>query len=198
MLRKLASTVLIELFASAVPVVLSASERQQLPAQVRPVSYDLSLVPDAANLRFRGQVRIALDIKAATPSIVLNDDELTLDKAVLDTTTAPSGIALDPKLQRATLRFEDSIGAGSHTLTIEYHGVIGKATIGFFAMDYDSPPGTRRTIATNFEPTGEGASCRPGMSRVSKQLSGLPSMFRPIAWPSPTCLWPPPRRCRTE
>jgi aminopeptidase N len=155
MLRKLASTALIVLLASTVGIVLSADERQQLPAQVRPVSYDLSLVPDAANLRFRGQVRIGLMVKAATSSIVLNDDQLALDKAVVDMTTATSDIALDPKLQRATLRFAHPIGAGSHILTIDYHGTIGKATIGFFAMDYDSPAGTRRTIATNFEPTSE-------------------------------------------
>jgi len=155
MLRKLTSTALIALLTPTVRIVFSADERQQLPVQVRPVSYDLSLVPDAANLRFRGQVRIGLVVKAATAAIVLNDDELALDKAVLDTTTAASDIALDPKLQRATLRFAHPIGAGSHTLTIDYHGTIGKATIGFFAMDYNSSAGTRRTIATNFEPTGE-------------------------------------------
>jgi len=50
---------------------LLALERQQLPAGVRPLSYNLSLVPDETNLRFRGDVTIILDVKAATPSIVL-------------------------------------------------------------------------------------------------------------------------------
>jgi aminopeptidase N len=155
MVRKLASSVLIFWLASAIPDGLLALERQQLPVGVRPFSYDLSLFPDETNLQFRGQVKIMLDVKAATSSIVLNDDELTLDKAALDTSETPSSIRLDNKLQRATLTFEHSVAAGRHTLTIDYHGVIGRATEGFFAMDYDGPAGKRRTIATNFEPTFE-------------------------------------------
>jgi len=31
-------------------------------------------------------------------------------------------------------------------LIIDYHGLITTGTIGFFAMDYDSPAGKRRTI----------------------------------------------------
>jgi hypothetical protein len=87
--------------------------------------------------------------------LLFNDDELVLDKAELDTTGTATGIALDAKLQRATLTFQHVVAAGRHILTIDYHGVIGKATQGFFAMDYDSPAGKRRTIATNFEPAAE-------------------------------------------
>ncbi len=130
-------------------------ERQQLPSGVQPLSYDLSLVPDAGDLSFRGQVKIMLDVTAATSSIVFNDDELVLDKAELDTSGTATDIALDAKLQRATLTFQHVVAAGRHILTIDYHGVIGKATQGFFAMDYDSPAGKRRTIATNFEPAAE-------------------------------------------
>jgi aminopeptidase N len=39
-----------------------------------------------------------------------------------------------------------------HKLAIAYHGKIGTTTLGFFAMDYTSPQGPRRTLATNFEP----------------------------------------------
>jgi len=132
-----------------------APQREQLPSTIVPLSYDLALVPDAVNLQFRGQVRIAIQVKTSSSSIVLNADQLVLDKAVLDTTETATGMTLDGKLQRATLTFARAVTNGRHTLSINYHGVIGKSTDGFFAMDYDSQAGKRRTIATNFEPTSE-------------------------------------------
>ncbi len=61
-------------------------------------------------------------------------------------------MTFDQKLGRAKLHFDTSIAAGSHTLSIDYHGKIGRSTLGFFAMDYAGPDGPRRTLATNFEP----------------------------------------------
>ena len=46
------------------------------------------------------------------------------------------------------------IAAGQHILTIDYSGPITRNTLGFFAMDYQSANGPRRTLATNLEPTG--------------------------------------------
>ena len=130
-------------------------EPERLPAGVTPIHYDLALVPDSAHLSFRGRVRIDIEVQTAVPAVVLNADELALDKAVLDGKTPASSIALDARLQRATLAFAHGLAAGRHTLAIDYHGKIGIATLGFFAMDYDSAAGQRRTIATNFEPSSE-------------------------------------------
>jgi len=143
------------LLAGAIPVGAAAAEREQLPSGVIPIHYDLALVPDAANLTFRGRVKITINVKASAPAIVLNADELVLDKAVLDKEEAAAAVALDVKLQRATLTFAHPVATGGHTLTIDYHGVIRRSTHGFFAMDYDSPAGKRRTIATTFEPAAE-------------------------------------------
>ena len=155
MARRLLCSAWIIFVAVAIPSSTAAAEREQLPSGVRPIHYDLALIPDAENLTFRGRVQITIDVKASAAAIVLNADELVLDKAVLDNEAASAAVALDGKLQRATLTFAHPVTAGIHTLTIEYHGVIGRSTHGFFAMDYDSPAGKRRTIATNFEPTAE-------------------------------------------
>ncbi len=151
--QKIVCGTLFVLIAAAVAGA-AASAPERLPSTVTPIHYDLALVPDAAHLTFRGQVRIEIEVKAPAPSIVLNSDALTLDKASLDDKES-GAVALDAKLQRATLTFADPVASGRHTLAIDYHGVIGKATLGFFAMDYDSPAGKRRTIATNFEPASE-------------------------------------------
>jgi aminopeptidase N len=120
---------------------------------VAPVGYELALVPDAENLKFTGKLRVQVQVKQATDSIVLNAADLTLDRAELEGMAGV--ISLDPKLERATLQFARPVGVGSHVLAIDYHGAIGKGTAGFFAMDYDSPAGKRRTLATNFEPVSE-------------------------------------------
>jgi aminopeptidase N len=128
--------------------------REVLPAVIAPVSYDLSIIPNADTLTFRATVVIHIEAKQDAASVVLNADSLTFDRAVLED-GATATVALDSVLQRATLTFPTHVAAGPHTLTIDYHGNIGKATHGFFAMDYESPSGKHRTIATNFEPAAE-------------------------------------------
>jgi aminopeptidase N len=153
--QKLVCGSIVALLAAAIVSSAPAPEPERLPSGISPLHYDLALVPDAANLRFRGRVRITIDVQTSTPAIVLNADKLTLDKATLDTNPAAAAIALDAKLQQATLTFAQPVAPGRHTLTIDYHAVIGFAPAGLFAMDYDTPAGKRRTIATNFEPSSE-------------------------------------------
>jgi aminopeptidase N len=141
--------------ATLVSAGAQTGDREQLPPGVTPIHYDLWLAPDAANLKFRGQVRITIEVQKWTSALVLNAAELTLDKAVLDAEPATAGIQPDSHLQRATLTFAHPVAAGRHTVTIDYHGTISSATDGFFAMDYDSPAGKRRTVLTDFEPANE-------------------------------------------
>ena len=126
-------------------------QRQVLPDGVVPLHYDLALAPDAEALTFSGKVAIAIDVIAPGPAITLNAMGLTFDHAAIDGGT-DARVSLDKELGRATLNFPNVIAAGKHLLNIEYHGPIGRATQGFFAMDYKGPDGPRRTLATNFEP----------------------------------------------
>lgn len=140
---------------AAIASLLVAAEPERLPPNVKPISYDLALVPDAEKLTFSGQVRVAIDVASPAESIVLNQDGLTVESATLDASGAASSVRSNEKLQRVTLGFDRPVSAGPHTLMIDYHGPITTGTIGFFAMDYDSPAGKRRTLATNFEPASE-------------------------------------------
>jgi aminopeptidase N len=135
-------------------IAWAAPAPERLPAGIAPVHYDLALFPDASQLTFRGHVQIDIDVAAPAPAIVLNASKLALDKAALDGKPAVH-IQLDSKLERASFQFGSAVPAGRHTLAIDYHGKIVRTTLGFFAMDYDTPAGKRRTIATNFEPSSE-------------------------------------------
>ena len=125
--------------------------REVLPDSVTPRHYELALAPDAESLTFTGKVAITIDVMAAGPAITLNAVGLTFDHASVDG-GSEARVSLDKELGRATLTFASAIATGQHLLNIEYHGAIGRATQGFFAMDYAGPDGPRRTLATNFEP----------------------------------------------
>lgn len=126
--------------------------REVLPGTVVPTHYDLALAPDARALTFRGKVTIAVTVSAATTDVVLNAVGLAFEHARLDGGSSDAIVTLDGKLERANLHFGAPLSPGSHVLAIDYTGKIGHTTLGFFAMNYASPAGPRRTLATNFEP----------------------------------------------
>jgi aminopeptidase N len=127
-------------------------EREVLPDTVVPVHYDLTLSPDLDALTFHGKDVISIEVTTSIRSITLNAVDLTLDHATVDGGGQDAVVAIDRKLGRQTLTFDSPVSPGSHVLSIDYHGKIGRATLGFFAMDYAGPDGPRRTLATNFEP----------------------------------------------
>ena len=133
---------------------VGTADREQLPTGVRPVQYDLTLHPNAERRVFRGQVRIDIQVAAAASALELNAKDLVFDGVQLED-GRKAAVTLDPKLERATLIFAGGVAAGAHSLVIRYHGAIARGTLGFFAMDYQSPQGKRRTLATNFEPASE-------------------------------------------
>jgi aminopeptidase N len=125
--------------------------REVLPDTVIPVNYDLTLSPDLDALTFQGNVSITIEVAAKTSHIELNAVGLTLDHATVDG-GKDAMVAVNRKLGRQVLTFDTPVAAGRHELVVNYHGTIGRATLGFFAMDYSGPDGPRRTLATNFEP----------------------------------------------
>lgn len=127
---------------------------ERLPTTVVPLHYDLSLIPDAEHLTFSGDVQIDVQVAAAVSAVVLNAKGLVFDAATLDD-GAKATVTLDGKLERASLGFAGGVSPGTHVLHIRYHGAIAHSTLGFFAMDYQSAAGKRRTLATNFEPASE-------------------------------------------
>jgi len=129
-----------------------ARAREVLPDTVVPTHYDLTLSPDMGALTFRGQVTIAITVRAASADVVLNSSGLRLEHARADG-GSDAVVTYDNALGRARLHFGTTLAPGPHALSIAYSGKISHATLGFFAMDYSTPAGPRRTLATNFEPT---------------------------------------------
>jgi len=128
----------------------------QLPRSVRPLQYALSVTPDAKNLRFGGSALIDVEVKEAVREIVLNAVDMTFSKVTLapiagGASVAASGIESNEDQQTATFRFPSAIRPGRYRLAIDYAGKIYTQAAGFFALDYDSPQGSKRALFTQFE-----------------------------------------------
>ncbi|MFC5478983.1 M1 family metallopeptidase [Massilia suwonensis] len=162
--RSLLSAALALAFAGlpALPVIAApkavskavAETTTQLPRGVRPLHYDIALVPDAPNARFSGQAAIDLEVTAPTGSITLNAADLSFAKATLAPKSGAAQearIAVNEEAQTATFRFAKPLAKGRYTLRLDYTGIIGTQAVGLFSLDYDTPEGKRRGLFTQFE-----------------------------------------------
>ena len=122
-----------------------------LPDDVTPVHYDIVVVPLAADLTFKGAVRIDVIVNRPTDKIVLNAADLVIDGAKLSGERGAPTVSLDSAVETATFSFDQPLKVGRHRLTISYHGKIYQQASGLFALDYDSPVGAQRALFTQFE-----------------------------------------------
>jgi aminopeptidase N len=144
--------------AIAAMVVLAAPSAAQTQEQavrltrdVRPISYDLTVTPNAEALTLQGQVSIALEVAAPTSEIVLDAVELDFDNVTLDGRPATS-VRMQASDQTAHMTFARPITAGRHTLAIAYRGKIYRQAQGLFAQDYDIAGGGHgRMLVSQFE-----------------------------------------------
>ncbi|MDA5192833.1 M1 family metallopeptidase [Govanella unica] len=147
-------------FVSCLALTLVASstvaaplQTSQLPRDIRPDHYDLTLTPDAQNLSFTGQVGIDFEVLTPTPRVVLNAADLEIVTATLAGRRgfAAPKITLDTAAQTATFEFTKALPVGRYRLDISYKGKIGTQATGLFALDYDEASGKRRALYTQFE-----------------------------------------------
>jgi aminopeptidase N len=123
----------------------------RLPTGVVPISYDITVDPDATKLTFTGSETIAIRVLKPTASITLNAADLTIPAAAVDGVKAKS-ITIDPAAQTVTFTFARPVTAGRHSLAISYAGKINQAATGLFSIDYDGQDGAKeRMLVTQFE-----------------------------------------------
>ncbi|MES2741243.1 MAG: M1 family metallopeptidase [Pseudomonadota bacterium] len=134
----------------------SARTTTQLPRNAWPSHYRISLVPDAKAASFAAQVTITLTVTEPGDSLTLNAADLVFTGAALRGAGGrmlqkAAEIALDPAKQSVTFRFAAPLAKGQYQLTLDYTGKIGSQAEGLFALDYDTPQGSRRALYTQFE-----------------------------------------------
>jgi aminopeptidase N len=143
--------------AAAVSVAATAAPMpvpSELPHTIRPSAYTLDITPDPAALRFRGHVRIDLDVLQSTRSITLQANGLAFQSAHLEGIGAAASLTttVDAEHESVTFTATRALSKGPHQLDIDYTGPIGTQAAGFFALDYTSAGGSsERALYTQFE-----------------------------------------------
>ncbi|HEY3948257.1 M1 family metallopeptidase [Phenylobacterium sp.] len=127
--------------AAAAPAVPT-----QLPSGVEPVSYDLTVTPDLQKLTFAGHETVVVVASRGVDRIVLNALNLDFGSASIDGAAAKASV--DARTQTASFSTGRGLGAGRHTLTLDYTGKIADSATGFFHVDYAGG----RMVTTQFEP----------------------------------------------
>jgi len=136
---------------AAAPIAGAVAEvPTQLPRNVRPLHYSISIAPDAPNLRFTASTLIDVNVTEATDTIVVNALDLDFSSVTIDG-GARARVSTDADAQTATFRFDAPIAVGRHRLAIDYSGKINTQAAGLFALDYQSDQGPKRSLFTQFE-----------------------------------------------
>jgi len=140
---------------AALDAPASTQAPTQLPRDVRPTHYDVSVVPHASTLSFDGKVVVDIDVLEPTHSITLNAIDLRFAAVTLTPATGKGAlkakVTVDDKAQTATFAFDKPVPAGSYKLAMNYTGKIGTQANGLFAIDYDTKAGKKRALYTQFE-----------------------------------------------
>lgn len=128
----------------------------QLPRGVRPLHYDVSVTPNAAEAKFSGKAKIKLELSKAMPSITLNAIDMqfrnvTLYDAKGRKVGAEAKVEIDEKNQSATFSFGTELPKGQYQLSMDYDGVIGTQAVGLFSLDYEMNGTKKRALYTQFE-----------------------------------------------
>jgi aminopeptidase N len=122
----------------------------QLPTDVAPLAYDITINPNAQKMTFNGSETVTVSVRKATRTIVLNAAELTISRATVDGKAV--AFKLDPATQQLKLTLPVAAKAGTHVISFAWTGKINESAAGFFAIDYTNNDGSKaRMLATQFE-----------------------------------------------
>ncbi|CAO2648720.1 Nn.00g096690.m01.CDS01 [Neocucurbitaria sp. VM-36] len=133
--------------------------REILPANVKPLHYDLTLEPDFDKFTYEGTVVIDLDVVDDTTSISLNTNELKIhstkvtagDQVISESPT----ISHDEDAQTTKVSFDETIPGGSKAkLTLTFTGTLNDNMAGFYRSSFKAEDGSTTYMATTqMEPT---------------------------------------------
>ncbi|HRI38390.1 MAG TPA: M1 family metallopeptidase [Nitrospira sp.] len=137
--------------------VSASTDPYRLPRHVIPTRYELRLEPDLAAATFLGHETIAVMVKQATKTVLLNAVDLVIESAEVRRqhgSASKASIEMEPHTQRARLTFGESITPGDWQLHLAFHGKLNDKLRGFYRSTYKDASGATQTLAaTQFEAT---------------------------------------------
>jgi len=165
MLVKILGTVLLTICVQCVSASQIQVGRMVLPTTVTPLHYAIDINPDAANMRFSGEVKIDLKIHTPTQTIVLNAADLEFQKATLSG-TGTATISFDKERETATLTFAKKLAVSEQTLDIHYTGLINQNAAGMLRWITTQPQAKSGRCLRSWKTPMRAPCFLAGMSRA--------------------------------
>ncbi len=124
----------------------------KLPESISPENYDLFIEPNLKSFRFKGEVKISLNIKKPTSKIILNSSELKITEAKVkhNNQTIKPKIKLNEKNETLTLELNRQIN-NSAIIEIKFQGVLNDKLYGFYRSKYLHKGKEKYLATTQFE-----------------------------------------------
>src|SRR5579884_852440 len=132
---------------------------RRLYAELKPVHYELDLVPDTTSMTFTGTVTIRLH-KTGRPSqrLTFHQRGLTITKATItkhdkkgSQQLTVSRINNQQSLQEVRLHTQELVYSGDYEVQLHFHGAITTGMTGLYPCFFDYKGERHMLLATQFE-----------------------------------------------
>ena len=128
-----------------------------VPANVKPVKYQITLEPDLEKFTFKGTVLTEVEILEATSSITMNSVEIEVQSCAVTSggnTLTLQNISYDDEHETVTFDFGSSLSEGPASLDMAFTGDLNDKLRGFYRSQYKDIDGSDQWMAsTQFEST---------------------------------------------
>jgi aminopeptidase N len=125
---------------------------ERLPTNIKPVSYNINLVPDLDNFTFDGLININLKVIESTNSFVFHCKDLKIKKTVLifnNDKYICENISFDKEKEIVIFTFDQVFNPDNYDLKIKYTGIINNELNGFYRSEYEK---SKMMTSTQFQP----------------------------------------------
>jgi aminopeptidase N len=123
-----------------------------LPKDVIPRAYAISVTPDPDHLALTGSETVRIEVRKPTRTVIFNALNMTFSRASID--GVPATVVPNDKTQRATLTAGKRLTPGMHVLALSYNGKMDTSGQGIFRQPYLGADGKQHVmVSTQFEST---------------------------------------------
>ncbi|KAF2892511.1 hypothetical protein ILUMI_13663 [Ignelater luminosus] len=146
------------------------SSKYRLPDVVKPVSYNIKLIPNIKAETFEGKVEITIKVKESTSQIILHSKNLNINKNDIEIEEIPDDTK-EPHKKTVAVKSANNVGepgqeffaivldtelkvCNKYIVKITYTGVLNNDKKGFYIAKYKDENGVEKKFATtHFQPT---------------------------------------------